>query len=159
MNVFRRQIVLFQRLGHEQPLVGESIGYGDSLSLQVVDRIDRRVFVHHHRAAISMAEINDSKRYAVLPKLHGEWGENESGWRLSGKKSFLQLRPTLKSQRLKFGVTGYLLVNEIGNWTGEMTSNRQKPDSERFIAGESRKNVKIKSEVECGDHHKGANRG
>ena len=159
MNVGRRQIVLFQRFDDEQPLVGESIGYCDGLSFQVVDRIDCRVFVHHHRAAVSMAEINDSKRHAIFPKLHGEWGENESGRRLSGKKSFFQLWPTLKSQRLKLGSTGYLLVNEIGNWTGEMTSDRQESDSERFVAGEPRKNVKIKREVEGGDYHKGANRG
>src|SRR5437868_1181268 len=104
-----------------------------------------------------MAEINDSQRYPVLAKLHGERGENESGRRFSGKKSFFQLRPTLKSQWLKFGSTGYLLVNEIGNWTGEMTSDRQKSDSERFIAGERRKNVEIESEVKGGDHGKGAN--
>jgi hypothetical protein len=60
---------------------------------------------------------------------------------------------------LKFGSTGYLLVNEIGNWTGEMTSDRQESNSERFVAAEPRKNVKIKSEVECGDYNEGANRG
>src|ERR1700730_19071162 len=104
MNVVRRQIVLFQCFDHEQPLVGESIGYCDGLSLQVVDRIDSRVFVHHHRAAISMAEINDSERYPVFSKLHGERGENESGGGLFRKKSFFSLLPTPTMQRLNIGV-------------------------------------------------------
>src|ERR1700719_1493117 len=101
MNVVRRQIVLFQCFDHEQPLVGESIGYCDGLSLQVVDRIDSRVFVHHHRAAISMAEINDSERYPVFSKLHGERGENESGGCLSRKKNIFLLSPTPKTHTLQ----------------------------------------------------------
>src|SRR3981081_1812463 len=133
MNILRRQIVLFQCFDHEQPLVGESIGYCDGLSLQVVDRIDSRVFVHHHRAAISMPEINDSERYPVFSKLHGEWGENESGRCLSGKKSFFQLWPTLKSQRLKFGSTGYLLVMKLGNRPVRRQGNGKKPSTERLV--------------------------
>ena len=105
-----------------------------------------------------MAQINDSQRYTVFTKLHGKWGEDESGRCLSGKKSFFELRPALKSQRLEFGSTGYLLVNEISNWTGEMTSDRQKPDSKRFVARESRKYVQIKSEVERSDHRQSADR-
>src|SRR5258708_37671898 len=95
-----------------------------------------------------MAQINDFQRYTIFAKLHGKWREDESGRCLAGKKSFFQLRPALKSQRLELGSTGYLLVNEIGNRTGEMTRDRQKPHSKRFVASEYRNNVQVNSDVD-----------
>jgi|SRR6516225_4064333 len=83
-----------------------------------------------------MTEINNLDRDALFSQRNCHRRKDESRWRVTRKIRFLQFRPAIEPQRLENAFACHLLIDEIGNRTGEMTGDRQKSNPEfRFIGG------------------------
>ena len=92
----RRDSMRRERFEDDQPLVGEAARNRDDVAGKVLDRADRSVLAHDHRAPVAVSEVNDLDRRSLRGERDRHRRDHEAHLHPVGDQSFLDLGEALE---------------------------------------------------------------